>query len=269
VRRICLAATCLIFLGVGFAEWQLRVLRADYQQGQVGGRAAVRVAAWYLPARQLLLTDPGAAIATAFHVARQQPSAQDFPAAMRQAGLGFGMLRDIFLDSKVSMEWKNEAAFEALTLLVRMPWDDTLAREASQLSMHLQTALLQEPSAMLDEAQMVKDLLSLVAARQGNVVVPGVGSDTVPADEQDAWRRELQSVRLGLARCVQAPEPSLEAAWTALDRGFGQNWLRQEWVAGWDSGLLQTIQATHVSADCQRLAARFSSMAAVAVRLPQ
>lgn len=221
-----------------------------------------------MPARQLLLTDPVAAIATAFHVARQ-PGAQDFPAAMRQAGLGLGMLRDIFLDSEVSIEWKNEAAFEALTLLVRMPWDDALAREALQLSVHLQTALLQEPSATLDEAQIVKDLLSLVAARQGRVVVPGVHSDTVPADEQDAWRRELQSVCLGLARCVQTPEPSLEAAWTALDRGFGQNWLRQAWVAGWDSGLLQTIQAAHVSADCQRLAARFSSMAAVAVRLPQ
>lgn len=268
MRRICLAVICLLFLGVGFAEWQLRVLRADYQQGQVGGRAAVRVAAWYLPARQLFLTDPGAAIATAFHVARQ-PGAQDFPAAMRQAVLGLGMLRDIFLDSKVSMEWKNEAAFEALTLLVRMPWDDALAREALQLSVHLQTALLQEPSATLDEAQMVKDLLSLVAARQGRVVVPGVHSDTVPADEQDAWRRGLQSVRLGLARCVQIPEPSLAAAWAALDRGFGQNWLRQAWVAGWDSGLLQTIQAAHVSADCQRLAARFSFMAAVAVRLPQ
>lgn len=267
MRRICWAAACLIFLGVGFAEWQLRVLRADYQQGKVGSLAAVRVTVWYLPARQLLLADPGVAIATAFHVARQ-PGAQDFPAAMRQAGLGLGMLRDIFLDSKVSIEWKNEAAFEGLTLLVRMPWDDALAREALQLSVHLQTALLQESSATLDEAQMVKDLLSLVAARQGRVVVPGVHRDTVSTDEQDAWRMGLQSVRLGLARCVQAPEPSLEAAWIALDRGFGQNWLRQSWVAGWDSGLLQTIQSTHVSAGCQRLAARFSSMAAVAARPP-
>lgn len=268
MRRIVLAAVGVLLLMVGLAEWQLCVLRADYQEGKVSGEVSVRPVALYLPFRQLFFSSSGGRIATAFHVARQ-PEAQDFVSSMRQAGLGFGMLRGVFLDPRAQMKWKNEAALEALTILVRMPWDEALSKEAFVLSAHLRNTLLHDASATLDEVRMIEDLLDLVTVRQGSGLVVGVHLNTVPTDERGAWRMGLQAVRLGLASCLNKAEQPLDAAWGALQSGFGQNWLYREWIAGWDSGLLQTVRTTRASADCQRLAARVLSMAVVAARSPQ
>jgi hypothetical protein len=216
-----------------------------------------------LPPRERLFHDPGAVIATAFHVARL-PVEQDFVTSMRQAGMGFGMLRRIFLDPAAGQEWKNEAAFEALTLLVRMPWDEDLSKEASRFAVHLQDTLAQTQPATRDEQLMIDELLDLEAIRHGTYKKSAVALFTSPESERETWQVGLHTVRLGLASCLATPEPALDAAWAALGRGFGQGWFRREWTSGWDSGLLQTVQASRISTDCQRLAARVQSMAAVA-----
>nr|WP_315473871.1 hypothetical protein [uncultured Rhodoferax sp.] len=267
MRRIVFSSLCLLLFFVGLAEWQLGVLRADYRQGQVSGNASIRLGTLYLPVRQRLFSDPGAQIAVAFRVVRQSES-QDFVFTMRQAGIGLGMLLEVFRDSDVNTEYQNEAAFEALILLTRMPWDEDFSQEASRLSAHLRGALSQNASATLDERQMIEEVLELVAVRQGAGRVPAVPPNTVSTDERKAWEMGLQAVRLGLASCLKTPEPPLNAAWAALERGFGQNWLRREWVAGWDAGLQQALHASRASADCQRLAARLSSMAIAVDRSP-
>jgi hypothetical protein len=252
----------LLVLVVGFSEWQLRTLRADYSHGRLSSDGAIRITELYLPTRERLFHDPGAVIATAFQVARL-PGERDFVASMRQAGIGFGMLRRIFFDPATGLEWKNEAAFEALTLLVRMPWDEDLSKEASRLAVHLQDTLAQTPSATRDEQLMIEELLDLVAIRHGTHTKPAVVIFTSLEGKHETWQVGLHTVRLGLASCLATPEPALDAAWAALGRGFGQGWLRREWTSSWDSGLLQTVQASRISADCQSLAARVQSMAAV------
>jgi hypothetical protein len=265
VRRIVFSSLFLLLFVVGLAEWQLGVLRADYQQGKVSGNASVRLGSLYVPVRQRLFSDPGAQIAAAFQVVRQSES-QDFVSTMRQAGMGLGMLLEVFRGSDVNTEYRNEAAFEALILLARMPWDEDFSQEASRLSAHLRDALSQNSSATRDERQMIEEVLELVAVWQGTSRAPAVSSVTLPTDERKAWQVGLQVVRLALVSCLKTTEPPLDAAWAALDRGFGQNWLRREWVAGWDAGLQQTLHASRASADCQRLAARLSSMAVVVDR---
>lgn len=253
----------LLVLVVGFSEWQLRMLRADYSQGRLSDDGAVRIIKLYLPPRERLFHDPGSVIAAAFHVARL-PGERDFVASMRQAGIGFGMLRRIFFDPSTGFEWKNEAAFEALTLLVRMPWDEDLSKEASLFAVHLQDTLAQTQSTTRDEQLMIEELLDLVARRHGTYTKSAVVTFTSPEGTHETWRVGLHTVRLGLASCLATPEPALDAAWAALGRGFGQGWLRREWTSSWDSGLLQTVQASRISTDCRRLAARVQSMAAVA-----
>lgn len=259
MRRVVFAVLCALVLLVGFTEWQVRGVRTDYQDGRLSGANSVRLISLYLPARQLLFADPGLAIAAAFQLSRQ-PGPQDFVSSMRQAGEGFALLKSVFANPGTQSKWRNEAAFQALTLLVRMPWDDELKKEASGLSVHLREALARDTAASHDERQLIAELQELVAMRQEGRSSMRSLLTTAPLDERDAWRMGLHELRLGFASCLKYPDPTLDAAWSALERGFGQNWLRREWHLGWDAGLLQTVQASEASVDCKRLAARGASM---------
>lgn len=267
MRRLAFAVVSALLFLVGFAEWQVRVVRAEYQEGRLSAAHSVRATALYLPARQLLFVDPGLVIATAFQLSRQ-PGPKDFVSSMRQAGQGLGLLRRVFLDPMTQSEWRNEAAFQALTLLVRMPWDSELARYASGLSMHLREALSRDNSATSDERLMIEELQELLAMRQTGMSAMESRQTAAPLDELGAWHIGLHELRLGFASCLKNPDPKLDAAWSALAIGFGQNWLRREWFWGWDAGLLQTVQASRTSADCERLAARAASMASMVSTAP-
>jgi hypothetical protein len=253
----------VLLLAVGFAEWQVQVVRTDYQEGRLSGTGSVRVVAPYLFVRQRLFADPGLVIATAFQLSRQ-PGHQDFVSSMRQAGHGFELLKSVFADPGTQSEWKNEAVFQALTLLVRMPWDDELKKEASGLSMYLREELARNVTGTAEERRMVEELQELVVMRQEGMPALRKGLTARPLDERDGWQIGLHELRLGLASCLKFPDPELDAAWSALERGFGRNWLQREWISGWDAGLLQTVQAARTSADCMRLTTRVASMAQVA-----
>ncbi|CAM8670961.1 hypothetical protein MCEMSEM18_02109 [Comamonadaceae bacterium] len=263
MRRRVVGVVGVLLLVVGFAEWQVQVVRTDYQEGRLSSTGSVRVVAPYLSMRQRLFADPGLVIATAFQLSRQ-PGHQDFVSSMRQAGHGFELFKSVFADPGTQSEWRNEASFQALTLLVRMPWDDELAREASGLSMHLREALARDATATPDERRMVEELQELVVMRHEGMPAVRKGLTDRPLDERDGWQKDLQELRLGLASCLKSPDPELKAAWSALERGFGRNWLHREWILGWDAGLLQTVQAARISADCMRLTTRVASMAQVA-----
>lgn len=263
MRRRVVAVVCVLLFLAGFAEWQVQVVRADYQEGRLSSTGSTRVIAPYSSARQQLFADPGLVIATAFQLSRQ-PGQQDFVSSMRQASHGFELLKGVFADPGTQSDWRNEAAFQALTLLVRMPWNDELVREASGLSMHLREALARDATATPDERRMVEELQELVAMRQGGLSAMRKSAIARALDERDGWQKGLQELRLGLASCLKSPDPELDAAWSALERGFGRNWLHREWVSGWDAGLLQTVQAAQTSADCKRLATRVATMAQVA-----
>ena len=267
MRRVVLGAIGALLIVGGLAEWRVHALRADYQEVRLSSASSVRMLSLYLPARQKLIADPGLAIATAFQISRQ-PGPKDYVSSMRQAGIGFGLLRQVFLDPDSQSEWKNDAAFQALTLLVRMPWDDKLVREASGLSMHLREALARDATATPDERRMVEELQELVTMRQEGVSALRKSVTAKPLGERDGWQMGLHDLRLGLAGCLKFPEPELDVAWSAIERGFGRNWLQREWISGWDAGLLQTVQAAQTSADCKRLATRIATMAQVASTSP-
>jgi hypothetical protein len=255
---ITLVAICVLIFA---AEASLNARRGDFLLSIASDPIKTRIAYHYLVVRRLLIKAKNAenSIATAFHVARQ-PS-DGFTNQMKNGGMALSLLTPVFASSDRADEpFAAQAAYEAMVLLSRMPADADLIQVADQAAKVLLDSIKTAGNSD-DPAEVfqIKEVLSMYAARKRGVAeIFGGALDLL--GENQIWRNDLATVRIGLSACAQRDVAVPEASREALARGFGLKWLGGEAKMGWDVALTNTVAAGNSSDECKKFASRYESM---------
>jgi hypothetical protein len=253
----------LVALGVLIfaAEANLTARKRDYASSLVSNPFDTRLAYHYLVLRRQFIQARNAeySMAAAFHIARQP--ADGYTSQMRNGGLALSLLVPVSASSdRVDEPFVTQAAYEALVLLSRMPADADLIPVADQAAKTLFSSLKAgEKTGDPAEVFQIKEVLSMYAARKRGDAEIVEGALNLPGENQ-IWRNDLATVRIGLSACAHRDVVVPDASREALARGFGLKWLGAEAKMGWDAALTSTVAAASSSAECKRFASRYESM---------